>query len=301
MNLKNLLKDIPDLEISIDKDLTNKSTMRLKAKGDLITIKSKEALSKVLVALNTNLLPYKVLGWGSNQLLKPTSKEIYLELDFPFDKEVLAEPSDSYVLPASTPLNVLTAHAIRFGLKGFEAFTGIPASLGGAVFMNAGTGLGEIGRIVRKVKIMGPSGAEREISITKDSFSYRKNNFLKPGEVIFEVELTHLGIDPVISKVIREYLDYRTKTQPLDAKTCGCAFKNDHHFFKDKTCQAGKFIDLLGLKGFTLNGIRVSPKHGNFLENTGNGDYFDVINIMDRVKMELELQFGIEFDREVEW
>lgn len=301
MNLINLLKNIPDLEIAIDKDLTNKSTMRLKAKGDLITIKSKEALSKVLVALNTNSIPYKVLGMGSNQLLKPTSKEVYLELDFPFDKSILAKPSDSYVLPASTPLNVLTAHAIKFGLKGFESFTGIPASLGGAVFMNAGTGLGEIGTIVRKVKIMGPSGAEREVSITKDSFSYRKNNFLNSGEVIFEVEITHLGIDPSISKVIREYLEYRTKTQPLDAKTCGCAFKNDHDFFKDKTCQAGKFIDLLGLKGFNLNGIRVSPKHGNFLENIGDGDYFDVINVMDMVKMELELQFGIQFNKEVEW
>jgi UDP-N-acetylmuramate dehydrogenase len=127
-----------------------------------------------------------------------------------------------------------------------------------------------------------------------------KNNFLKPGEVIFEVELSPLGIDPEISKVIRDYLDYRTRTQPLDAKTCGCAFKNDHEFFPGKTCQAGKFIDLAGLKGFTINGIRVSQKHGNFLENTGNGDYFDVINIMDRVNMEMELYFGIKFNREVE-
>lgn len=300
MNLEEVLKDIPELEISIDKDLTNHSTMRLKARGNLLTVKSKESLSKVLIALNKNSIPYKVLGWGSNLLLKPTSEEVYLELDFPFDKSILAKSSDKYVLPASVPLNILTAHAIKFGLKGFESFTGIPASLGGAVFMNAGTGLGEIGNIVRKVKVMDPSGLEREVTITKDSFSYRKNNFLKPKEVIFEVELTHLGVDPAISKVIRDYLDYRTKTQPLDAKTCGCAFKNDHEFFKDKTCQAGKFIDLAGLKGFTLNGIRVSPKHGNFLENMGDGNYFDVINVMDRVKMELELHFGITFNREVE-
>jgi UDP-N-acetylmuramate dehydrogenase len=57
---------------------------------------------------------------------------------------------------------------------------------------------------------------------------------------------------------------------------------------------------LAGLKGFTINGIKVSQKHGNFLENTGNGDYFDVINIMDRVNMEMELYFGIKFNREVE-
>jgi UDP-N-acetylmuramate dehydrogenase len=300
MNLIEILKNISDLEIELDKDLTNKSTMRLRARGDLVTIKSRESLSKVLIALNKDSIPYKVLGWGSNQLLKPTSDKIYLELDFPFDKSLLSKPSGTYVLPASTPLNVLTAHAIKFGLKGFESFTGIPASLGGAVFMNAGTGLGEIGTIVRSVKIMEPSGRERLEKITQDSFSYRKNNFLKSGEVIFEVELSPLGMDPEIGKVIRDYLDYRTRTQPLDAKTCGCAFKNDHEFFRDKTCQAGKFIDLAGLKGFTINGIKVSQKHGNFLENTGNGDYFDVINIMDRVNMEMELYFGIKFNREDE-
>ncbi len=300
MNLKEILKDIPDLEISLDKDLTNKSTMRLKARGNLVIIKTKDALSKALLALNKHSIHYKVLGAGSNQLLKPTSEVVYIELEFSFDKSVLSKALEKYLLPASIPLNILTAHAIKFGLKGFESFTGIPATLGGAVFMNAGTGLGEIGTIVKKVMIMQPSGIERVENINKDSFSYRKNNFLKPGEVIFEVELAPLSLDPGISKIIRDYLDYRTRTQPLDAKTCGCAFKNDHDFFQDKTCQAGKFIDLAGLKGFSVNGIRVSQKHGNFLENTGDGNYFDVINVMDRVKMELELHFGIKFNREVE-
>jgi UDP-N-acetylmuramate dehydrogenase len=168
MDLSKVLKDISDLEIELDRDLANKSTMRLRARGDLVTIKSKESLSKVLVALNKNSIPYKILGWGSNQILKPSSDKIYLELDFPFDKTLLSKPSETYVLPASTPLNVLTAHAIKFGLKGFESFTGIPASLGGAVFMNAGTGLGEIGTIVRSVKIMEPSGRERLEKITQE-------------------------------------------------------------------------------------------------------------------------------------
>lgn len=301
MNLKHLLIDIPDLDISLDKDLAYKNTMRLSARGDLITIKSKNALSQVLLTLGNHQLRYKVIGWGSNLLLKPSSDTVYLELAFPLDKEVFQRPRETYVLPASTPLNVLTAHAIKFGLRGFESFTGIPASLGGAVYMNAGTGLGEISQIVKLVKIMCPSGEERQEEVTGSSFSYRRNNFLNPGEVIFEVHLSPLGIDSDISKVIRNYLNYRKDTQPLDAKTCGCVFKNDHHFFKDKTCQAGKFIDIAGLKGFTLKGIKVSEKHGNFFENTGDGNYFDVINLIDRVTMEMELHFGIKFDREVEW
>ena len=89
-------------------------------------------------------------------------------------------------------------------------------------------------------------------------------------------------------------MEFRNNTQPLDKRTCGCMFKNHENK------PAGKFIDLVGLKGFTAGDIRISPKHGNFLENLGEGDYFDVLNVLEMVKMELELHYGIEFNREVE-
>lgn len=293
MNLLEL-KNISDINIEINKDLTNKSTMRLKAFGDIITIKSIEALKETLKRLNQNAHSYRVLGLGANQVLHPCPDYVYLKLELPFDKDYLSSPKESYLLPASLSINVLTSHAIKFGLKGWESFTGIPASLGGAVFMNAGTSLGEIGTLINSVHIATPTGEDRVELVNIDSFSYRKNNFLKEGEVIYQVEMGHEGISKEISEKIKNYLAFRNSSQPLDAKTFGCMFKNP------ESGPAGKFIDLLGLKGFSLGNLRVSPKHANFLENMGEADYFEVLNVLEMVKMELELHYGIKFNREVE-
>jgi len=288
------LADIPDISIELDKDLTNRSTMRVKAIGDLIIIRSEEALKETIKRLHERSYAYRVLGLGSNQILHPRPDYVYLKLELPFDKKLLDSPRDNYLLPASLPLNILTSHAIRFGLKGWESFTGIPATLGGAVFMNAGTSLGEIGALVKCVHIATTSGGQREERISSNSFAYRKNNFLRDGEVIFKVEIRHFGVSKEISEKIKNYLVFRNHSQPLDAKTFGCMFKNP------ESGPAGKFIDLVGLKGFTLKDLRISPKHGNFLENMGEADYFDVLKVLEMVKMELELQYGIKFNREVE-
>ncbi|MBT5095494.1 MAG: UDP-N-acetylenolpyruvoylglucosamine reductase, partial [Halobacteriovoraceae bacterium] len=104
-------------------------------------------------------------------------------------------------------------------------------------------------------------------------------------------------IDPSISKKIKDYLELRNRSQPLKENTCGCMFKN----FKDlsTTCLAGQFLDILGMKGFTVNGIRVSPQHANFMENVGNASHEEVVAIVKLVQAELKLQFGIEFETEV--
>jgi UDP-N-acetylmuramate dehydrogenase len=287
------LKQLSEVLVYKDRDLTLKSTLRLKAHGDLVVVKSKTALRQCLKKINQWGVDYRILGMGANQVLPPRADYLYLKLDFPFDKSSLNTPQKSYTFPASVALNILTSHAIRFGLKGWEVFTGIPATLGGAVFMNAGTSLGEIGALVQKVHIITPEGEQRVETTDNDSFSYRRNNFLKEGEVIFAVELGHRGFDESIPQTIKDYLQARNKNQPLDARTFGCMFKNHGEF------SAGKFIDLLGLKGFNLRDAKVSLKHANFLENIYEADYFDVLNVMEMVKMELELQYGIEFSREV--
>ena len=166
------------------------------------------------------------MGWGANILLPSSSTMPYVQLDFDFNRELLEQPQSEYILPASVSLAVLTSHAAKFGLKGWEVFTGIPASLGGAVYMNAGTNLGEIGSLVKEVKLMNKLGEIKLIKIDAHSFSYRKNHFVQPGDVIYEVTLSNLGLDPAISIKIKDYLEMRNKSQPLKEATCGCVFKN---------------------------------------------------------------------------
>ena len=295
------LNSIDGVIVEIDKDLKKFSTMHLEASGDLITVKNSEALKIVTRTLTNKNIPYRVLGWGANILLPTTSTTPYLQLDFDFDRSVLEKAQNEYLLPASVSLANLTSHANKFGLKGWEVFTGIPASLGGAVFMNAGTNLGEIGAIVKEVKLITKEGAEKIIKIDQNSFSYRHNKFVSPGDVIAEVRLIHLGIDPAISKKIREYLEMRTRTQPLKEWTCGCIFKNFQNQNLGVTCRAGLFIDIMGLKGLTYKNLQISPKHANFMENRGESSYEDVTTMIKVLQKELKLQTGVSFETEVEF
>lgn len=296
MNLVELLSEIDDLQVEIKKDLTKFTTMRLRAFGDLIVVKSVDSLKKTVACLTSSGIDYTVIGLGANQLLPELSEKPYLKLDLEFDKSYLESPKNNYILPASLSLSILTSHAVKFGLKGWEVFTGVPATMGGAVFMNAGTKYGDIGDLITLVKVITKDGDEKIIKIEDDSFSYRKNNFLKPGDVVYEIEMRHFGIDKSISGKINEYLEMRRRTQPLQKYTCGCVFKNKQGV---RTCRVGQCIDIIGLKGFVDHGIQISTVHANFMENIDNATYEDVIKMIEVVQKELKLHFGVSFETEV--
>lgn len=291
----------PDIIVEINKDLKKFSTMRLDSRGDLITAKSVEGLKFALKTLTENKIEYRPLGWGANVLLPIKSDVPYIQLDFEFDRSIFDQPRSEYILPGSVSLATLTSHANKFGLKGWEVFTGIPASLGGAIFMNAGTNLGEIGSIIKEVKLITKNGEEKSVIIDKNSFSYRHNHFVDHGDVIYEARLIHFGEDPAIKQKIKEYLEMRTRTQPLKEWTCGCIFKNHVDKLSGVTCRAGLFIDIMGLKGLSIRNLQISPKHANFMENKGESSYEDVMEMITVLQKELKLQFGVSFETEVEF
>jgi len=279
-----------------NQDLTKYSTMRLKAQGDLYTVTSIAALKNLLETFSIKQTSFIMLGMGANQLLKETSALPYIKLDLPFDKKYLDEVRIKYELPASITLSILSSHAIKHGLAGWECFTGIPATLGGALFMNAGTNLGEIGSLVESFQVITKNGEVKNIKVDAVTFSYRKNNILAPGDIIISAVLTHKGLDENISELILSYLKKRNTSQPLKENTCGCIFKN---FIGSRNCRAGQSIDLLGLKGLRHKNIRISPIHANFMENMGDGTYTEVVEFIEIVKKELLLQFGVDFEVEV--
>lgn len=275
-------------------DLTKYTTFKLSSQGDLLEVSSVAALQKVIPLLVKNKKSYLIVGWGANQILPKECEDLIVHLNFPFDATYLEVSKDEYVLPASLGINHLTAHAVKFGLKGWEVFTGIPASLGGAIYMNAGTNLGEIGKLVKKVQLVTRDGKIREEIISDTSFSYRKNHFVKPGEVIVAAVITHLGVDELIPQKIKDYLEYRKRTQPLATKNCGCVFKNPL-----KELPAGKLIDLLQLKGVGVGELRISPKHGNFMENSGKATWDQFQTLVNLINFEMDHFYGIQFELEV--
>tara|TARA_Y100000296_G_C5158134_1_gene250311 strand:+ start:831 stop:1760 length:930 start_codon:yes stop_codon:yes gene_type:complete len=303
--VKNISKEFSEDEITffIDSDLSKYSTMKLKAKGNLFLVHNEEALKKLIVLLNTHKLDYQVIGWGANTVLPEQLKSILIKLKFPFDKKVIDPTVSEYHLPASTPLNIMTSVAQKHGLKGWEVFTGIPGSLGGAIYMNAGTNLGEIGDLITEVSLLEPSGSIRVHKIGSSDFSYRHNHFVRDGEIIISARIKHRGIDSSISQVIKTYLEKRMETQPLKEKTCGCMFKNSQVQYSNHeiTCRAGLYIDIMGLGGFGLKkDLRISPKHANFMENKEMASRSDVVSLIDFTLNELEAQYGIQFEKEVQ-
>ena len=295
MSWKEEISYIPDCTLKESVDLSAYTTFKLKAIGDVLEVYSQSALKQILPLLVKCQKPYRLVGWGANQILPDQSDYVFLKLVFPFDHQTyLSEERAEYQLPASLGINHLTAHASKFNLKGWEVFTGIPASLGGAIYMNAGTALGEIGALVKDVTLISPDGSERVEQITPASFSYRKNHFVKNGEVIVGATLIHQGVDQQISSKIKNYLEYRKTTQPLASRNCGCVFKNATPYF-----QAGRLIDHLGLKGVCLGELKISPKHSNFMENTGGARKEDFIRLVSVINAYSDRYLGIEFELEV--
>lgn len=294
MSLVEEISAIPDVQFHEGRDLTSYTTFRLRSVGDLVEVRSMGALQSLLPLLNKYKKSYLVVGWGANQILPAVCNQIIIHLDFPFDSSYLASSKDEYILPASLGINHLTSHAVKFGLTGWEVFTGIPASLGGAIFMNAGTNLGEIGALITSVRLVTPDGKLREEIIGPKSFSYRHNHFVRPGEIIVEATMVHKGQEEAISKKIKEYLEYRKKNQPLASRNCGCVFKNPH-----RELQAGRLIDVLGLKGLVNGNLKVSEKHANFMENTGEANWDQFQALVETIRFEMDHFYGIEFELEV--
>lgn len=286
-----------DVDLFIGKDLNKYSTFKLKSIGNIAIIKSIAALKLFGEFLNVNQIKFAILGLGANQILHNGSDNfIYLKLAIDNNIEQLSFYKDIYSLPASINLNHLTNTAKKFNLKGWEVFTGVPATLGGAVAMNAGTSLGEIGDLIDSVTILKNFKEIKTIKLSKNDFIYRGNKFLSKDDIILKIDIKHFGIDNTISNKIDDYLSFRKKTQPWLAKSCGCVYKNYSNLSK-----VGQLVDLLGLKELECGGIKVSPVHGNFFENFNSGSIEDFIALKDTVDCYCQRFYGIKFELEVKF
>jgi UDP-N-acetylmuramate dehydrogenase len=285
------------IQIEEGKDLTSFSTMRLRSTGDLIVLKSVEEIVTFQKLAKSNQQAFGILGWGANQPLPERSTVPYIKLQLEFDKKIFDDVRDEYSLPASVSLATLTSAASRLCLSGWEVLSGIPASVGGAIAMNAGTALGEIAKLVVRVGLCDEDGNLKSLELCEKDFSYRRNNFLKKTDIIYQVTLKHYGVDKEVSTKIKNYLQYRNKTQPMNAWTCGCMFKNS--VSEQKICRAGEYIDIMGLKGLRFKNLRISPVHANFLENLGDSTLEDVREFIRFIRGQLKGQFGIEFEPEI--
>jgi UDP-N-acetylmuramate dehydrogenase len=182
----------------------------------------------------------------------------------------------------------------RQGWSGLEFASGIPATVGGSIYMNAGANGQETADTLFEVIYVTEVGEVVRFGKSELHFDYRTSPFQKWQGAIVE-GIFHLHPSSGAKKVQKEILDYRLKTQPYKEKSAGCAFRNP------MGVTAGKLIDNCGLKGERVGGASISTMHGNFIINSGGAKAQDVLQLMEKIKEEIYAKRGILLEEEIRY
>ena len=231
--------------------------------------------------------PYHVLGAGSNLLVADTGVEVrVIKLGRSFNSSGALGTPDVW-LGAATPLPGLVRRAAVAGWSGLEGLLGVPAVLGGAVAMNAGTRFGELSDTLREVEVFVDGHLER-LSADALGLSYRHSE-LPPGAVVTKVRLGLTSSSPERVRATLAQVDATRSGQPK-VKSAGCAFKNP---LGDS---AGRLIDAAGLKGLRVGQAKVSLEHGNFIVNLGGATAADVVALLEQVREQVGVALTTEWE-----
>ena len=294
MNIEtaNFLSSHGDLRVDARfKDIT---TIRIGGKIDyLVSPYDVERLLLILRYLREKDIPFKILGRGSNLLCGEADYEgCVIRLDhineYSFDK-------DSVTVGAGASVVRLSKLLALQGLSGFEFASGIPGTIGGLIYMNAGAYKSSASEIVKRVLVL---DEERQFWMDKSEldFAYRSSIFQKhPEWIILGGEFNiREGDREEILKLMADRLKRRQETQPLDKPSAGSCFRNPEGDF------AWRLIDGVGMRGYQFNGIKVSEKHPNFIVNMGSATANDFLITSNLIQSKVKEVYGVDLRREVE-
>ncbi len=243
---------------------------------------------KFALSRNLKVLP---LGAGSDVLI-PDSGFDGLVIRLVGLRGTKVEGNRVY-LKAGEPLPAVARAMAERGLSGFEYVVGVPGTVGGGVAKNAGAHGREIKDVLREAYVVNGEGYVRTLKRKDLKLAYRTSSLPDVG-ILVEAHFVLEEDDPrAIKGRIEEFLSYRERSQPWTERTAGCMFKNPPGDY------AGRLIDLAGLKGFRVGGVKVSEKHANFFINEG-GTADDAIRLIDYVRERVREVFGIELEVEIE-
>ncbi len=274
--------------------LSGLTTFRVGGNADYVAVpQNAEQLSALLKLCNDEKKPFFILGNGSNILAsdKGYSGVIIHILSGMKNIEI---QGTSVKADAGALLAAVAGRAAKEGLSGMEFASGIPGTIGGAVYMNAGAYGGEIKNIIRTVRAMGYDGNIYDIPVGEMDFSYRHSIIQTRRLIVLsaEFELEEGKIEEINSR-IRELAEARRSKQPLEYPSAGSTFKRPEGYF------AGKLIMDAGLSGASIGGAQVSEKHCGFVINKGGATAEDVMQLITYIKKEVCRQFGVELETEV--
>ncbi|MBR1886461.1 MAG: UDP-N-acetylmuramate dehydrogenase [Schwartzia sp.] len=285
---------IPAERVLVDEPMVRRTTFRIGGNADIFVLPASiDELLHILQLMKEYAVPLTILGNGSNVLVRDGGiRGIVVSFGKPF--ATMEQQGTRIIAGAGATLGAVSLFAASRSLSGLEFAVGIPGSLGGAVFMNAGAYDSDISQVVRTVTAMTPEGEIIRYRTGEMAFSYRHSVFQENGQIICEIELElKQGNPDAIQNKMTEFTKRRTEKQPLDKPSAGSTFKRPPGHF------AGTLIDEAGLKGLSVGGAQISEKHAGFVINKGGATAADVLALIGEVQRRIEEKNGIYLTPEV--
>ncbi|HYK82969.1 MAG TPA: UDP-N-acetylmuramate dehydrogenase [Gemmatimonadales bacterium] len=247
---------------------------------------------KALELARTRGLPWLAIGLGSNLLVRDGGfAGVVIKLGKGIDKFEMK--GATAIVGAGLPTPLLARRTADAGFAGVERFIGIPGTVGGGVYMNAGAHGAEFAEVLTECTVMDGVGKIRQVSRKQISFKYRSSNL--GAVIVLEAKLALIEEPPAKLKEIQaRLLRWRKAGTPFDQPCCGSVFKNP-----GGPRTAGVLIDECGLKGFTIGGAQVSALHANYIVNTGTATASDVLRVIEHVRKTVAKKMGVELELEV--
>lgn len=289
-----LLKELPSTRVREEEYLRHHTTFKIGGPADLFVEPTTMAeLSFALHTIHEFDVPVTIIGCGSNILVKDGGIRGAV-VSVRHMTQIMDCNDNTLCIGSGYMLKDASEFAWENGLTGLEFAIGIPGTLGGAVFMNAGAYDGEMSHVVTAVRAVDFQGNIKEYDVSHLDFGYRHSVFHDNHEVIGEVIMTlKPGNKNAIKARMDELTEKRESKQPLEFASAGSTFKRPPGYF------AGTLIEQTGLKGLSVGDAQVSHKHAGFVINTGSASAKDVLDLIAEVQRRVYDQHGVHLEPEV--
>lgn len=283
-----------NIHLTRDEPMSRRTTLKFGGPAALFCeLRGEEQLLELWALAREFEVPLRVVGNGSNIIVRDGGlPELVVHMGSGFADVSLPQPEVVHA-QAGAAVNALALFCARHALTGAEFAYGIPATVGGAVYMNAGAYGGEFSDIVRSVRVLDEKGEIKTYEPADLQFSYRHSRFHQSGEIVLSAEFLLKPGDPQkIDTRMKELMQRRKSKQPLEYPSAGSTFKRPEGEY------AAELIERCGLKGLRVGDAAVSEKHSGFLINLGGATCKDFLTLMETVNRRVYEQTGILLEPE---
>ncbi len=287
-------------EVRESEPLARYSTYRIGGPATVLLPSSAEDVATAIRMAHEAGVPWFALGLGSNILLPDEGLDaLVVRLGKGLDR--LERDGDRWVVGAGLPAPLAARRTAAAGYAGLHIFVGVPGTVGGGVYMNAGCHGGDWSEVVESVTVVNEAGRDSVVPRSEVPFTYRRSGL--DGRVVVEATVRlRREEQPRLDEQITEMFEWRQSGTPFNQPCCGSVFKNPagpSWKREGGPRTAGQLIEVAGLKGFRVGAAEVSPMHANYFVNTGGATAADVRGLIQQVQRRVEGEFGALLEPEV--